>query len=719
MDKNTIFDLRIYLKALLVFALILLMSFLYANESLDSLYIIAEEDSGLARITARLQIGYEHRRRDYDLAIYNINEAYEEAISLGLVDMQAKALFYLGMTNHYFDRSDTALVLLQRSGELYRKEKDKESLGKVLTMEGTVSLRLTGDQVFAIEKYKEALNYSIEASDHMNLAIIYSQLSTIFRLDGSFAQAIEFIHKSKEQYELADYPEGAAWISYSTGNIYTAMNLYENARDAFSESLERYKALPETVSSLTGVAISHDELAMTHLKLGDIENARCNNLQARNIYDEYNLEFGMSNACKYKAMIEFADGNVELALEFLARSRQIKKAINDVLGLPSVYRLYGEIFYSMGNLQAAKDSLELGLKYAVPNNQKIVTINLSSMLSDIYFETGNYENAYFYLKNQIDLSDSISLSSATRAVTQLEDLYKLEAKEKKIRQLEQDKIVNQISLERQVAVRNLLVIILSMTIVFAFYILRVHISNKEINETLKRNQKSLQELNATKDKFSSIIAHDLKSPFNTLMGFSSLLKTALAKNNYQKASEYAGHIESISTQTYKLLENLLEWSRSQTGQISFKPKALDIRTPIRETVRLMETIAKQKHLEIDLNIQPVVILADENMIHTILQNLISNAIKYSYHGSKIKIFTREKNNMLELEIKDRGVGMDEEKRSQLFLIDKAVSEHGTDGEPGTGLGLIISKEFIELHRGKIEVESELGKGTCFRMYLPL
>lgn len=694
-------------------------SFLFANEKLDSLYIVAREHSGLQRIEAKLQIGYEHRRSNYKLATSNMNEAYEEALSLGLVNKQADALYYLGLTNHYFDYSDTALVLIQRSVELYRKENDDRALGKVLGMEGTVILRIDGNQALAMEKYNEALIHSKKASDNLNMAVIYSQLATIFRLDGSFTRAIEFINKSKEQYELAEYPEGAAWITYSSGNIYRAMGLYENAKDAFSESLERYRALKKTTSTLNGVAISHDELAIAHLMLGDIENARCNNLQARNIYDELNLRFGMSNACKYTAMIEFADDNIELALEFLNKSKLIKNEINDVLGFPAVYSLYGEIFYSMGDLQAAIDSLELGLKYAVPNNQKTITIKICSLLANIYAEAGDYENAYLHLNNQIALSDSISLSSSIRAVTQMEDLYKIEAQENKIRQLEQEKFINEISLEREVIVKNLLLIILSMAIIFSFFMLRLLISNKKVNQTLKKNQKALQELNTTKDKFTSIIAHDLKSPFNTLIGFSALLKTALEKNNYEKVREYTRHIGNISIQTYKLLENLLKWASSQTGQISFEPKALDIRIPIRDTIELMEPIAKQKFVEFELNIQPVVILVDENMIHTILQNLISNAIKYSYHDSKIKITAYEKNDMLKLDIRDYGVGMDEEKRSQLFLLDKSVSEPGTDGEPGTGLGLILCKEFVELHRGKIELESELGKGTCFKISLPL
>lgn len=237
MNKKAIQNAAINSKYLIIYGLIILCSFLYADKKLDSLNALAHEYSGLPRIEAKLQIGYEYRRSDFELATSNINEAYEEALSLELVDMQAKALYYLGLTNHYFDYSDSALVLLQRSTELFRQEKDYKYLGKVLGTEGTVSLRLTGDQATAMARYNEALVYSRKASDNLNMAIIYSQLSNIFRLDGSFSQAIEFIFKSKEQYELAGEEEGVAWIAYSTGRIYSTMDLYEDARDSFNEAL--------------------------------------------------------------------------------------------------------------------------------------------------------------------------------------------------------------------------------------------------------------------------------------------------------------------------------------------------------------------------------------------------------------------------------------------------------------------------------------------------
>ncbi len=701
--------------------LILLMTFssVLLSEDLDSLYQVAKEYDGKPRIEARLQIGYQHRRTDYSLAKKTLRQALNEAEKLGYVDLQAKALHYLGLTSHYADETDTAMVLLNKAVKLYRIENDYKNLGKVLGVLGAVEHRMTGDQALAMSRYNEALVYSRKVSDHVNMAIVYAQLSNIFRLEGIYGQAIEFILKAREQYEIAQLEEGAAWVTYCVGRIYTTMDAYDKAQEYFSDALERYKALPDDASALTGVAISHDELGMTYLHLGDAASARYNNQNAIDIYEELNLGFGLSNACKYRALIEHSIGENELALGYLNRSKEIKKSINDVLGFPGLYKLYGQIYYSMGEYESALDSLNIGLEHAVNNGQKSITISICSLLAEIYAEEGNYEKAFKYRSDQIALSDSISQSKALSSMNQIEALYDNEKREQKIKELEQENLVSEMSLEREITVRNLLLIILSMVVIFAFFMLKLFSSNKSTNLILKGNQKKLQELNATKDKFTSIIAHDLKSPFNSLIGFSGLLRKASEQKDYDKVKEYSNHIETVSTQTYKLLENLLEWARSQTGKISFEPKALDIRFPIQDTIKLMETIAREKQIKIDFDISPVVVLADENMLNTILQNLISNAIKYSYHGSEIKIIAKEKDDMLQLCVRDFGVGMSPEKCDKLFLLDKSVSEPGTDGEHGTGLGLILCKEFAELHRGKIIVDSKVGEGSCFILHLPL
>ena len=719
MEKSYVTHYRITKSIMFVFGLILTSVYLFGSSEVDSLYNAIKTYHGLPSIEARLQLAYNLRKSNFEKSYFQAEKAFAEAKVLGDEDLQARSLYYVGLTHYYNDMADTALKYLNQSVDIYRSERNYEQLSKVLCMMGNTYLSVTGDQHEAISHYNEALIYARKSDDHKTMGMIYSQLSNVFRMNGAYRQAIEFIYKSKEHYQKIGFHEGIAWISYSIGRIYTTMSLYEEAQKQYEEGLRQYRMLPETVSSMTGEGICLDELGLVCLEQGDIDCARKYNMEAQTIYKNIDSEFGMSNALKYLAKIEYKDSRNEEALKYLDQSRKIKKNINDVLGFPGVYNLYGTILFNQKKYQGAIDSLNVGLRYATQNNQKNRIIDMNMQLAGIYAELNDYDKAYYYRTTQVAIIDSINQSKATRSMTQLESLYDLEQREIKIRELEQENLIKEISLEREVTVRNLLLIILTMTIVFAFFLLKLFSSYRSINITLKRNQKKLQELNATKDKFTSIIAHDLKSPFNTILGFSNLIERTWEEKDYDKIKEFSRHIYDVSSQTYKLLENLLEWSRSQTGKISFLPKALDIRVPIKNAIDLMEPVSRRKNVEIIVEALPSVVLIDENMFHTVLQNLLSNAIKYSNFNSKIKIIAKETDRILEISVIDEGIGMDQDTLEKLFQIDESINELGTDGERGTGLGLILSKEFIERHRGKIIVESERGKGSCFKIQLPL
>ena len=704
---------------IILLLLFLSVSCLWADDYLDSLYNAVEKHHGIPGIEAKLKIAFELRKTDLEEADRLCQEAYENAQKLNETDLQARALYYRGLAYYYHDMSDTALKYLHASKGIYSKDQNFIQLAKVLCMIGLNYLGVTGDQSKAITYYNEALSYARKTEDHKTMAMIYSQLSNIFRMNGNYREAIEFIYKSKEHYEAISFYEGIAWISYSIGRIYSTMNLYEEARSEYLQGLEQYRMLPESVSSLTGIAICLDELGLTSMELGDTEKAREYNLEAQKIYKDINSDFGMSNALKYMARLEYSYENYDDAIRYLDRSLSIKKKIKDVLGFPGVYELYGRILMEHKRYQAAIDSLNVGLMYAEQNTQKNRMINLNKKLAKIYADLGEFEKAYQYRTTQMAINESMSQAKSTRALTQLEALYELELKESQILKLEREKEINQINLEREITVRNLLLIILAMVIVFAFFFIKLFASNRRAGEILKKNEKELRELNATKDKFTSIIAHDLKSPFNSILGFSNLLQRYSDQKDFEKTKEFAHHIQEVSNQTYKLLENLLDWSRSQMGKIQFSPKAIDIRIAFKNAMDMVSPQAKAKHIEFVTDIDTIAVMVDEKMMHIILQNLLSNSIKYSFPGGKVHISAKENKNMMVLKIRDEGVGMDPDTLEKLFHIDQSVSMPGTDGERGTGLGLILSREFIQKHRGKIYAESTKNEGSCFIVELPL
>jgi signal transduction histidine kinase len=245
------------------------------------------------------------------------------------------------------------------------------------------------------------------------------------------------------------------------------------------------------------------------------------------------------------------------------------------------------------------------------------------------------------------------------------------------------------------------------------------IERKRAEDALRESERRLSELNATKDKLFSIIAHDLKNPFNSILGFSDLLLENMHQYDSEKSLEFIEDINTTADHTLKLLENLLTWAESQTGQMSLHPENLNLQNVIREIVDILEASAKIKNISIHLlQAEKIEVSADKNMLLTILRNLIANAIKFTKPGGRIDVNAEAENGFIKITIADNGVGMTDEALKKLFQIDTNMTSSGTADEKGTGLGLIICKEFVERHGWKIWAESVLGEGAKFIFTIP-
>jgi signal transduction histidine kinase len=248
--------------------------------------------------------------------------------------------------------------------------------------------------------------------------------------------------------------------------------------------------------------------------------------------------------------------------------------------------------------------------------------------------------------------------------------------------------------------------------------LRTHLIEEQKSEIEVKNEE-LNELNAAKDKFFSIIAHDLRNPFNAITGLTDILLINLDNLDIAKLQKTLENIKGSSEQAHELLENLLLWARSQTGTISFKPEPLDLKTQAEESIELVALQAARKNISIVSEFKTDgFISGDVNMMNTILRNLLTNALKFTPRNGEVRVGIFRNNGHCILSIRDNGIGISADKLKNLFSIDTAHKSKGTDQEPGTGLGLILCKEFIEKHGGSLEVESEVGKGSEFRVIIP-
>lgn len=242
---------------------------------------------------------------------------------------------------------------------------------------------------------------------------------------------------------------------------------------------------------------------------------------------------------------------------------------------------------------------------------------------------------------------------------------------------------------------------------------------KKAEEALKESKSKLEELNATKDKLFSVIAHDLRSPFNSIIGFSDLLIENIQDFGEEERKEFLRIINSSAKNTLSLLDNLLNWAKTQTGKIIFKPEKITLSTIIQEIIEISNSIANLKNIQLNhIQADEIEIYTDENIVKTVLRNLISNAIKFTEIGGSVNVSVIAKQDHIEITVSDNGVGMNDETRKMLFDMSTNMTSTGTENETGSGLGLVLCKEFMDKLGGNIWVESELGKGSDFKFTIP-
>jgi PAS domain S-box-containing protein len=255
----------------------------------------------------------------------------------------------------------------------------------------------------------------------------------------------------------------------------------------------------------------------------------------------------------------------------------------------------------------------------------------------------------------------------------------------------------------------------------AAYQIALVVARTQMLEQLMENEKELRKLNAEKDKLFSVIAHDLRSPFTSFLGLTEIMTDETTELSKEEMREFAQEIQKSANGLYSLLENLLEWSSMQGGSAEFNPEKLNLSEIADYSLGLLQSAANLKEIAINSSIPGnLEVQADPKMLRSLIGNLISNAIKFTKRGGDVSIsVSKHEQGWIKVEVKDSGIGMRQETVCKLFRIDKKVNTQGTEGEPSSGLGLILCKEFVEKHGGKIWVESEHGKGSAFYFTLPL
>lgn len=674
------------------------------SNKVDSLRIIVQTTVGVENISTRLNLAlliFQTKRED---AQQMAKSALRDAKRLGNRKLIMHGYFVYGKISasshdrHIFQTYlDSAIVI---ANEL----DDNWSIGEYLFCKGQNSY-IEGDEIRALEYFNEAL-IACRLSDNFKfIGSSYSMMGTIFRVNGLYDKAIEYILKSKLNYDKANFIEGHAWTTYLLGRIYADINLPQQALNYFNESLALYKKVAAISGDRPGEAICYEQISALQLESGDLGKAYKSIQIVLEIHSAGGSKYGLSNAYKQLGKIEYVKGNIDKAEEYLSQSLEIKKQINDVMSQPSIYEYLGLCQLKKGFIEKGFMTIKSGLKLAISNNQKKVQLNIYSNLQNAYLEINDLDNAILCQNKQLEIKDLILSGAANTKMEQLQSLYELEEKNNKLVELEKQNEINKLKIKQQKTEQIIMIIGIFLVSLFS---LAIYIFYKQ----LRSKNKELLEANRTKDKLFSIVSHDLRDPIGSSLGLTEFFINDIENNNFSSVKKQAQLIKGSLHNTFNLLTNLLEWSQSQLQKIEFNPRWLPLDAAIDDVADLMNHKAMQKNISIKFEIKNIPhVFADLNMLKTILRNLLSNAIKFSNKNDCIIISAKLNNNFVEVSIKDHGVGIKPERIENLFELESNATTLGTAGEKGTGLGLLLAKDLVVKQNGKIWAKSEAGKGS--------
>jgi len=436
-----------------------------------------------------------------------------------------------------------------------------------------------------------------------------------------------------------------------------------------------------------------------------------------------------------------------LEINHIAEADSVLQKAHQMVHEQRFERLHADIAYLMGKSHLKKGEFQTALfnfNTAIDESRKLDRFDILGEIftdkAEVYANIGQYEKAY-RVEQEKDESDAIIQPNKIAQALgefELQEQLKEQIRQRELQEQlleEKDRSTRYKSkVKMQIAIFSSILLVIVVIILSYYALLRkkhaavlkenYNTINRQkllLEENLKQlaeDEKKLQKLNATKDKFFSIIAHDLKNPFNVMIGISDLMRSNADLKNSKEFESLTEGMFQAATSGYNLLENLLEWSRTQTHEIQFSPESFLIQKVFSANKSLFKEAANSKDISISWPDSKEKVFADYNMVNFIFRNLLNNAIKFSYEGGKIEVFVETEDNVLTCTIRDHGIGMSQNILDKLFKIEYSVQYNGTANEKGTGLGLILCKEFVEKNCGTIRIESTPGEGSAFSFGLP-
>lgn len=526
-----------------------------------------------------------------------------------------------------------------------------------------------GELETSLDSFFNSLRVAQKLKDQNWIGMIYIQIASVYEYSDNYSVAFSYIRKAItifKELRLSNHPRATSNLATAVltlGNQLMEVGKYDSALSNFEQSIEVYEQIEDTQ--------------------------------------------GLAYALGSKGVLLAKNGDILAAEENIDRATKILKVYKDLEPIVYFNNHLSEAHITRGNYTEALGFLEESLKISLRSNYKTDIVETYGKLSELYEKLGNSAMALDNFKAHILYRDSLRNIESVQELANFRSEYEIAQKQSEVDILNLEK-----KQQQQIGFGLVLVLLLSTALGITQY------RNAKLR---KRTNHELTALNRTKDKFFSIISHDLRGPVSAFQGVSGIIRMYLKKQRYEKLEEMTDEIDSSVRSMSNLLDNLLNWAVQQQGQVPFNPEQLSIKEILHEVIETFEAAAQIKRIKLSYETtQEVSIWADKNTITTIMRNLVGNALKYSMENGEVKVTALADGRSCMIKVSDTGVGIPEDKLSTLFNSQNMISStRGTAGEKGLGLGMQLVYEFLKMNNSTIEVESYKGKGTTFTINMPL
>ncbi len=637
-------------------------------------------------------------------------------------EAQAKALLDSAYAVYSTD-SASSLSYLQSVRDYALKNHNTFLAARAFYLEGE-TFYVHGDYRDAIDRYEEAVALYLKADSVKYTGELYNSIGMSYYYVDEFEKALANLIEAVKTFEINNDPKGLSRMYINMAMVYNRLGDYVTTIEYY----KRAASLSENIGATERVGAAFNGVGVGYYNDSKMDSAKIYFRKAMRIFRSIDNEFRMAATINNLANIYLDEGDsLELGLKYYQEAYEVFDRMDDLRRKVFVMEGLGCAYRDLGNYSKAMKIFNEGLRLSVENDYGYYILHLFYKdISMVYELQGKTEQAFSFYKQFKAYQDSMRREERLWQATAIEKKYEMSKSEALISQLNAEKELTMVQLQKDRAFRNLGIFAILFLLIVITYVSFGNYNRKKINRILtekniqiEAQRNELEQLNASKNKFFSLIAHDLKNPLHTVLGFSYLLNHEYERFDDVSKKKYAKDIYNATNNIFRLLQNLLDWSRSQTGRLKYEPVIFELSSMQEKICNLLKPYAEQKNIDLKYDVPgDIYVYATPMMIETILRNLVSNAIKFTKSGGEVSISFKHYEKEVSICVKDTGIGMTEEEVDQLFSIESKIRKKGTENEEGSGLGLILCYEFIKLNRGKIWAESKEGEGSCFCFTVP-